>query len=48
MNITKYNFKKSLPLIFHTLRSSDYIAFDFEFTGISSNPDLVNNQTDSV
>ena len=34
MNITRYNYKRSLPLIIQSLKQSDFIAFDFEFSGL--------------
>jgi hypothetical protein len=48
MNITRYNFKRAMPLIAHTLRTSDFIAFDFEFTGLQFSQELANHQTDSM
>ena len=47
MNVTRYNFKKAVPLIAQTLRQSDFIAFDFEFSGLQFHKDLANHQTDT-
>ena len=43
MNITRYNYKKSLPLVAYTLKHSDFLAFDFEFSGLQTHPDLANH-----
>ena len=49
MNINRYNYRRALPLIVQSLRESDYIAFDFEFSGLQSDVDtLSNHMTDSV
>lgn len=48
MNITRYNYKKALPLIVQTMRQSDFLAFDFEFSGLKFHPDLANHQTDTM
>ncbi len=48
MNITRYNYKRSLPLIIQSFKQSDFIAFDFEFSGLTFHPDLTNHQTDTM
>jgi hypothetical protein len=49
MNINRYNYRRALPLIVQTLRESDYIAFDFEFSGLQSDTDALSNHlTDSI
>ena len=35
MNITKYNFKRHLPYIKQTIQNSDFVAIDFEFSGVT-------------
>ncbi len=48
MNITRYNYKRSLPLIVQSFKQSDFISFDFEFSGLNFHPDLANHQTDTM
>ena len=46
MNVTKYNFKKHLPFIIDCINESDYVAIDFEFTGIFTEDNLRNDPED--
>ena len=49
MNINRYNYKRALPLVVQSMREADYIAFDFEFSGLQSDADLFSNhQSDSI
>ncbi|CDW90995.1 poly-specific ribonuclease (deadenylation nuclease) [Stylonychia lemnae] len=48
MNITRYNFKKQLPSIIKCLNQSDFIAIDFEFSGLNFDKELENLQSDTV
>ena len=48
MNITKYNYKRSLPLILQSLNSCDYLAIDMEFSGILKHETFYNSSTDSA
>jgi len=43
MNLNKYNFRRSLPLVVESLRHADYVAFDFEFSGLSMDNDTLAN-----
>ena len=48
MNITKFNFHESLPSIERVLARSKFVAFDFEFSGLSYSSYLRNSNLDSV
>lgn len=49
MNINRFNQKRALPLIIESLKQSDFIAFDFEFSGLQVDAELLtNHQTDSI
>lgn len=48
MNITRRNFFYRLPFVLDTLNSCNYIAFDFEFSGIKGSDKLVNSGLDPV
>jgi hypothetical protein len=48
MNITRFNLKKNKTKILNHLKKSDFIAFDFEMTGILSNNTLRNSNADSI
>ena len=48
MNITRYNYKRSLPLLLQSFKQSDFISFDFEFSGLQFHPDLANHPTDTM
>lgn len=43
MNINRYNYKRALPLVVQSMREADYLAFDFEFSGLQSDTDLFAN-----
>ena len=48
MNITRSNFNQALPLIFDCIKRSDYLAFDFEFTGVKASELLINSALEPV
>ena len=48
MNITRYNYKKQLPKILECLNQSDFIAIDFEFSGINYDRNLQNQPSDTI
>ena len=48
MNITRSNFFQNLPLIYECLQKSQFVAMDFEMTGISAHNSLKNSNLDSV
>ena len=49
MNINRFNYKRALPLMVQSFRQSDFIAFDFEFSGLHSDQALLGNHlSDSV
>lgn len=48
MNITKYNFKRQLPFIKQCIEKSDFIAVDFEFSGIVHDENLKNAPEDCM
>jgi poly(A)-specific ribonuclease len=49
MNVTRFNSKRALPLIVESLRQSDFIAIDFEFSGLQADQEtLANHLTDCV
>jgi hypothetical protein len=48
MNITRYSLKRSTPLLTEAIRQADFVAVDFEFSGLQADAELANHQTDSV
>jgi len=36
MNVTRHNFERLFPLIQASIRDADFVAMDFEFSGLSS------------
>ena len=36
MNMTRHNFERLFPLIQASIRDADFVAMDFEFSGLSS------------
>ena len=49
MNINRFNQKRAMPLIVESLKQSDFIAFDFEFSGLQSDSEILSNhQSDSI
>ena len=49
MNITRYNYQRAVPLLIRTIKQCDYLAIDFEFSGLQQDfQDLANHQSDSV
>ena len=49
MNINRFNYRRALPLVAQSLREADFIAFDFEFSGLQCDNDaLANHQSDSI
>jgi len=48
MNITRTNFSHALPLIYDCIKNSDYLAFDFEFTGVKASELLINSALEPV
>ena len=49
MNINRFNHKRALPLIVESLQKADFIAFDFEFSGLQLDKDTLSNHlTDSI
>lgn len=48
MNITKLNFAETVPFMKKVLRQSDFVAIDFEMTGILASPLLRNSNLDSM
>jgi hypothetical protein len=49
MNINRFNYRRALPLVAQSLRECDFIAFDFEFSGLQCDSDtLANHQSDSL
>jgi hypothetical protein len=48
MNLTRFNFFQNLPLIKKTIQEANYVAIDFELTGVLASPLLRNSLLDSV
>lgn len=48
MNLTRQNFFQKLPFIQQKLRQAEFVAIDFEFSGLLSSPLLRNSMLDSV
>ena len=48
MNITRSNFSQNLPLIYECLQKSQFVAMDFEMTGLSAHNSFKNSNLDSV
>lgn len=48
MNITRYNFKDQYPFIEKCLKQSNYIAIDFEMTGVLASPKFRNSNMDDL
>jgi hypothetical protein len=43
MNINRFNQKRALPLIAETIKQSDFISFDFEFSGLQADKEALSN-----
>ena len=43
MNINRFNYRRALPLVAQSLREADFIAFDFEFSGLQCDNDALAN-----
>ena len=48
MNITRFNFASNKSSIVKNLAKSDFLAIDFEMSGVLANNKLRNNSEDSV
>lgn len=48
MNVTRSSFCQTLPFILDCIKRCDYIAFDFEFTGIKASDSLINSALEPV
>ena len=49
MNINRYNYRRALPVVVQSLREADFIAFDFEFSGLQCDDEtLSNHQSDTI
>lgn len=48
MQVTYDNFREALPLLRSSIMSADFIAFDFELSGLYTHKDLQQHQLDSV
>eukprot|EP00347_Sterkiella_histriomuscorum_P011289 403373024 len=48
MNITRYNFRQQLPGILKNLQEADFIAIDFEFSGLLQNQQNANQASDTI
>lgn len=47
MEVTRENFEEMLPLVEASIREADYIAFDCEFSGISTRLETEHSELDS-
>jgi len=48
MNVTKANFRKTLPLVEECLKRSTFIALDMEMTGMDKDIKLLNMKVPQV
>ena len=48
MQLTRFNFYQNLPFLLQKIKDAQYVAFDFEFSGVSASPLLRNSPLDSV
>ena len=47
MDITSRNFVEKFPLIKKSIESADFVAFDFEFSGLNTCPEDMTHDYDS-